>query len=636
MHNAGRRLTARADSGFTLIELIVAMVILATMSLAVIGIILHTQSQGVTNRNRIAASNLAAREIDLVRMQFGATDAGPLAVANAGLVENGNPLAGGVLGQPLVVDGTAYTVTRTAQWNVTGTGASACEGGSLVAYPTLGVTVSVTWPNMGSVKPVVTRAVLAPDKDTGIPSTSSFIATKVVDQDAQPLSGIVMSATGVGTVTGSTDASGCAVLTVNPVVAGTAFTVRVVDPSYVDLSGATNPSKTTGLLTQGSIYSGASFSVGKAGSISVRLVRADGQPLSDSQVAGAAVSLVASSFSGSTGITTRTVTGVRTSFSGMYPTTYGAYFGATAPAGGYTVETLAPGGSISLDVLFEMADVVVENLPIGTTSVLAVPAGTATTCASGSGVSTGVGGSSVALSLLPGTYDLYASGNGFSCSSGPTAIPLGAGGNDGEVWGTTTLRLRDVPSGGTVWALNKALSGLTSLTTCPAAAGAAAVEIDGARNGAVALPAGTWFVYQTDGAATGACTSYPDVINPLPVQYGGSNERVWTATPRTATLTLTGLASSRYIVVSTEAATCTATAVVSTGKVVSAGPTTRSNASLSVSVSRPFSGQITYHAYVWDKSSKATDRCTSAGTFDVGANTQALSKAGSSTGVVGP
>ena len=191
-----------ADQGFSLIELVVAMVLLGTMAVAVIGVIMNSQTQGVTNRSRIAAANLAAREIDLVREEFARTDAGPLSLAAAGYVLNPHPLAGGTAGQPLVVDGRKYTVVRTAQWNIGGTGASACEGGALVAYPTLGVTVSVTWPNMGSVKPVVSNASLAPDKDTGIPTTDSFIAAKVLDKDANPLVGVPVSATAGSTTVG--------------------------------------------------------------------------------------------------------------------------------------------------------------------------------------------------------------------------------------------------------------------------------------------------------------------------------------------------------------------------------------------------------------------------------------------------
>ncbi len=208
---ARRSVRAQDESGFTLIELVVAMVCLTAMAMAVIGVIVNSQSQSMTNRNRVAAANLAAREIDLVREQFGASDSGPIDVANEGLRVNPHPLTGGTAGQPLVVDGVPYTVTRAVEWNITGTGASACEGGSLVAYPSLGVTVSVTWPSMGSVQPVQNSAAFAPDKDTGVSTTDSFIASKVVDQDGKPLANIPVNAGS----TAYTDSTGCAIIRVS-------------------------------------------------------------------------------------------------------------------------------------------------------------------------------------------------------------------------------------------------------------------------------------------------------------------------------------------------------------------------------------------------------------------------------------
>ncbi|WP_448629388.1 hypothetical protein [Cellulomonas soli] len=496
--------------------------------------------------------------------------------------------------------------------------------------------MSVTWPGMGSVQPVVQTAALAPDKTTGIPTTSSFIAAKVVDQDAQPLVGVPVTATGGSSTTGTTDATGCAVIQVNPAAdPGTTYSVTVADASYVDISGATNPSKSTGQLKRGSLYAGAGFAVAHGGTINLNLVRSDGQPLSSAQVAGSTVSLVAPEFSGSSSVKQFTVTGTTTTLSGLWPTKYGAFFGTTAPSGGYTSYTLDPGGSLTIDVVFEMASAPVANLPAGTSSIVAVAAGTPTTCAAGQGVTLPAASPSATVSLLPGTYDLYATGVGFSCSPGPTAVPLAAGPNDEVAWGSTTLQLSSVPAGGTLWALNRAASGVTSLTTCPGGPGAGAINIDGARSGAVALPAGTWWVYQTNGAATGACTSYPDQINPVAVAYDQANTRVWASTPLYANLTLKSMSTGMFFVVSTAAATCTATQVTTTGQAYSVGTTTNWVTSLTQAVPRPPSGTTTYYAYQWNKSASQSNKCSAAGTFVVGPSTAALNKAANS-GSVGP
>ncbi len=548
------RWRASGTDGFTLVELLVAIVVLGALSMAVIGVILNAQAQSVVNRNRVAASNLAARELDMVRAVFSGSSTGPLTIANAGLQTNPNQFAGFVQGDPLVVDGTPYTVKRSVEWNITGSGASACEGGALVTYPSLGVSVTVTWPHMGGAAPIVQRAILTPDKKTGAQTTDSYIATKVTDQDANPLAGVAMGATGPGGSISYTDDTGCAVIKISPATTGSTYTVYVADSSYIDISGATNPSKTTGVLQRATIYSSASFQIAKPGTVKVVLQRADGTPLTAADVAGAQFTLVTSASSGASSSAVYTAAGVTTTLTKMWPTQYGAFFGTIPPLGGYAVVKLPPGGIITLDTEFATAEVDVDNLPNNPTSVLAVPAGTAATCPAGVGTATSVSGSSASLSLLPGTYDLYVFGEGYSCSPGPVAVPLASGPNDGIEWGTTKVRLTGAPAAGKVWALNKAASGLTSLATCPLTSGSAgtlAIDISNARSQDLELPAGVWYVYQTGGAATAACGSFP-TANPVTLVYDTTTTVGWSngtaGLTVTATWTTAGTAWNLYLV----------------------------------------------------------------------------------------
>ncbi|WP_315095265.1 type II secretion system protein [uncultured Cellulomonas sp.] len=632
-----------ADQGFSLIELVVAMVVLGTMAMAVIGVIMNAQSQGVANRSRIAAANLAAREIDLVREEFAATKTGPVNLAAAGYVVNPHPLSGGTAGQPLTIDGREYTIVRTAQWNIAGTGASACEGGSLVAYPTLGVTVSVTWPDMGNVQPVVSTAALAPDKETGVDSTDSFIAAKVRDQNADPLTGIPVTATGGATTIGYTDASGCAVIRVSPAVAGTAYTITVADSSYVDLSGTPNPSKNSGVILQGQIYAGASFSVAKAASVTVKIVRSDGVPLTDAQASGSTVTLVASQFSGASGESPRIATGVLTTFANLWPTGYGAYFGNVPPTGGYDVHELPPGGHITIDVPLDMAAVLATGLPAGTTNVIAVPAGTPTTCTTGT--SEPVSGAGASFLLMPAAYDFYAVGSTFACSPGPVNVALGGGENEDIVWATTTIRIQGLASG-TVWIAEKQKSGLATLTTCPTTApvGAIAVNIDGARTAPVAIPAGSWWVWQTSGPWNGTCVSYPDLISAFSAPYGTATSKTWGATPPPtlySAITMTSVGTTnRWLLLSTATvSTCTSSTATTAGTRYQSGSKSSSTVqtlTIPGGVPRPVTGTTTYYAYLWNKETTGTgNRCTDAGTYVVGPATTTLSKSlGSSS--VGP
>ena len=515
------------DGGASLIEVVIACVLLGILSAAVLSIVLQTQASGVNNRNRVAAANLASREIDLVRAEFRESDAAPLAIAAAGTRTNSNPLTGGVAGQPLVVDGTPYTVRMSAQWNITGSGQSACDGGSLVIYPTLGITVTVTWPDMGNTQPVVSSAALAPTKGTGIPSTDSFVAIRITDSAGAPNPGRGVAVTGGGsTKTGTTDTQGCAVVQVSPATGlGTDYTARVTDSGYVDISGTANTSKSVGKVSQGQLNNNVLFQIDQAATASIRLVDESGALLDASAAAGVQITLVASESSGTSNTRSVTSTGPVTAVTGLWPTTYGAYYGATPPAGGLATTKATPGGTVTLDVVFAAARLRLSGLPAGTATVYAAPNGT-TTC-------TGAGLRQVdpnAVSLLPGTWSFFASGPTFDCSPGDAGVVLAGGDNGERVWGQTMLRVTNAPAG-TLWAVNRGRLG-ASVTTCPGPGAAPiALNVDGARTAPVAIPAGDWYVYVTDGAAAGACRSVPSGQYSRVLTYDVENTIAWVASP---------------------------------------------------------------------------------------------------------
>lgn len=526
---------ADRDRGASLIEVVIACVLLGILSTAVLTIVLQTQAAGVQNRNRVAASNLAAREIDLVRADFGRSDDRPMAIAAQGTVVNQNPLkTTDVVGQPLVVDGVPYTVRRSSQWNVTGNGESACDGGALVNYPTLAVTVTVTWPNMGSVQPVVSSASLAPPKDAGIDTGDSFVAVRVRDSQGQPNAGRGISVVGGGaTKTGTTDAEGCAVVQVSPATGGgTMYSATVTDSGYVDISSGANPSKSVGVVKTGQLNNNVTFQVDRAVTVNLRLVDETGAPLADADAAGATLTLVAAETSAASNETPVTATGGTTTVGGLWPTGYGAYFGTTAPASGFPSVSVAPGATVTLDVVFTSARVVFTALPEGTTTMLAAP-GTTADCA-GTGIRP-VDPS--AVTLLPGTWSFFVSGTTFDCSPGPAALVLASGDNGEQMWGQTTLRVTNAPAG-TLWALNRSKVTGASPTSCPSPSFAgSAVNVDGARSAAVGLPAGDWFVYVTTGGAGDGCVGVPFNQYSKVLAYDTENTIAWTTAPSVVTVT---------------------------------------------------------------------------------------------------
>ena len=510
------RFVFRRDAGFSLVEVMVACLVLGILAAAVIGIILQAQSASVTNRSRIAASNLAARELDIVRDEFHRTPAAPMQIADQGTVVNPHPLDGEATGQPLVIDGTPYTVTRSVEWNIMGNGKSACDGGSLVIYPTLGVTVSVSWPHMGSVKPVTSTTALAPDKGSGISGTDSFIAVKVSDQSGAPSVGrTVLVQGGSQSKTGTTDAEGCAVVQVSPAVGtGTAYTAQVVDSGYVDISSTANPVKNVGTVSQGQLANNVTFQVAIAGTVRVHLVDSAGNPVT-SPPPGAQVTLDAKEYSGDSSAHAYPATGPLVTISGLWPTDYGAYYGTTPPTTGYAKQTLAPGGTIDLNAVRELGQTSITGLPDGT--IVHVGASGATSCSGTTLVGTVSGSDPLAVSLPPGDWTFFAEMPSAACSPGPT-VSLVGGPNGAIPWQMSTLTVQGAPAGSTVYAVEA--SRVTNAGSCPPAASVAPVTVTAA---GVQVPAGTWYVY----AVAGASCATPTGQYPATVTYGNDYAITW-------------------------------------------------------------------------------------------------------------
>lgn len=229
----------RDDDGVTLVEIMVAFSLLLVLSAAVGAGLLAVQKSAMTSKERSAAANLATREIEVVRNWFHSSDTAPLDVMNTGDTVNGAPLPGQT--GALVVDNVPYTVKRQVTWLVTGNGVSACDGGSIVTYPSIGVHVEVTWPNMGGVPPVVSDTVLTPPKSV-LNSSNGYLAIKVVNRDGNANAGRTVTATGpAGTFSDTTGPDGCATFVLNR--AGT-YTVSLTEGSsgYVAYNGSTSQS----------------------------------------------------------------------------------------------------------------------------------------------------------------------------------------------------------------------------------------------------------------------------------------------------------------------------------------------------------------------------------------------------------
>lgn len=520
------------DAGMTLIEVVVALVVLGVLAVATLGILLTTQRTSVDARNRVAAANLAAREIDLVREKFLATADGPTVVADEGVVVNGNPLAGGAIGQPYVVDGVAYTVRRSTSWNITGTGASACEGGSIVEHPSLVVHVEVTWPGMGTTRPVTSSTVLAPERGQGLDSTASFVAIMVKDSKGQPNPGrtvIVSSASESRSAV--TDSSGCAVVALDPPNAGAEYRAVFPDAGYVDMSGTTSPVRVIGLVTPGQLVSNIQISLERAGRLRVKLV---GDGITDGDVAGSIVSLVQAEASGQT-VTQRTMTGLETVVDDLWPTNYGAFFGTEMPAVIPSMVELPPGGTAVIEVPFEFAHLRMTDVWPAGGRLLAGPTGAACNDPAVRQVDAGD------IVLAPGKWDFFLEHDDYGCTLGPTEVELLPGVNSDHAWERARLEVRNAPNGvGSVWAAPADVPGAASCTS----AGGKAVKLSSS-GGNIApreLPAGDWYLFampESGGQPSGSPCADAGLVA---VPYG--TDTVFTWGTHEATLRVTNVPST--------------------------------------------------------------------------------------------
>lgn len=229
---------ARSDAGFTLVEMMVALVIL---SMVTSGFAYSLQLTLITtqgNTARVQAANLAARELEIVRNEFGATKSAPLTVGATSQAINPHPLPGQGSG-PLRIDGRPFTVVRTVEWLPVGSGVSPCDGGSAVTYPSLGVHVRVSWDEKGTTRDVESNTVLTPPKGT-LATIKGFIAAKVQGASGTGVADVPVDISGAASQTRVTADDGCAVFAIEAIGS---YTVTLDDPGYISFDGQTTTSK---------------------------------------------------------------------------------------------------------------------------------------------------------------------------------------------------------------------------------------------------------------------------------------------------------------------------------------------------------------------------------------------------------
>lgn len=211
-----------ADEGFGLVEMLVAMTILALVMLTMAGQLGAVLKVARTNRNRSVAANLASREMDVVR----GLDFSTLAAQIGQTVSTST------------VDAFDYTVTRTLELIPQTSTSGGCDGGTGNSPAFVRVSIAVSWKSMGSIAPVRTQTVVTPPVGSYDPATG-HVAVKVLDRNAQPLASQTVTLSGAGTGTATTTTDGCAFFAYR--AAGT-YAVALSSAGYVGSQGTAAPS----------------------------------------------------------------------------------------------------------------------------------------------------------------------------------------------------------------------------------------------------------------------------------------------------------------------------------------------------------------------------------------------------------
>jgi type II secretory pathway pseudopilin PulG len=212
------------------------MAVFAILVTAALGILVRTTDVARTNTRRVVAANLANRAVESARSMRA------LDIPDGGQTRSE------------VVGNVTYTVTQTANYLSSGATTSVCSGsGSSLAYKL--VTVTVTWPNMGSIAPV--RADTLKSLGLGndaLDATKGSIALAVLSSRGNPVAGVDVTLT-PGNVVRTTGTDGCAVFT--GLTAAT-YSAALNMSGYVGSTGtqlttAANLGVTAGQIQRGSV-----------------------------------------------------------------------------------------------------------------------------------------------------------------------------------------------------------------------------------------------------------------------------------------------------------------------------------------------------------------------------------------------
>jgi prepilin-type N-terminal cleavage/methylation domain-containing protein len=240
---------ASGDSGMTLIEVLVALMVFAIIAAAVAYSLTLTLVMTRDSRAREVAANLAAQQIDVVR-----------SLQNVFSVNNGSSTQ--------TVDGVTYTITQTTDW-VSNTGSVATCGSTGSLLQNKLVNVSVKWSGMRAATPAVqANTLLSPSGPLNDQSSGTILvrvtgATNLGKQSiavaAAPDTSVPGNgATAVNPAPSATDSDGCSYIL--KVVPGSyKITIGTSGDGMLNEKQQPTPSKTVPIAAGNSVLQGFTY-----------------------------------------------------------------------------------------------------------------------------------------------------------------------------------------------------------------------------------------------------------------------------------------------------------------------------------------------------------------------------------------
>ncbi|MDR2381679.1 MAG: prepilin-type N-terminal cleavage/methylation domain-containing protein [Bifidobacteriaceae bacterium] len=273
------------DQGMTLVELIIAVVLISVFMTATTALVVQTTATSVDNRARIAAAGLAERELELTEAIITASPDGMASLFTPQVVVNPHvtpDLDSGDSDYAFELDGKWYRIERYTEHQVIGAG-SPCEGTSAVKEFAALVKVTVTWQGMGATtRPHVATALFAPPVGgdaaaIGDRAILGVMVTGVADPVTAARANVSVKLTGPsGSVMyETTDSNGCAVFAVDPPAGGGDYVATATGSGaqrYVNLAGEAEPTGTFYTVLKGDSRNLAIENYDKAGILTVDVV----------------------------------------------------------------------------------------------------------------------------------------------------------------------------------------------------------------------------------------------------------------------------------------------------------------------------------------------------------------------------